>query len=449
MGGAVADRARRHFDFEGVKDIFSIKGETKSTKLWLLAIVTIYFALCVAYFCCHSNTGINGDYLAFDNDDSKYLRSAWTLLETGKYTYNFPDKDTVFIMPGLTTVLAGFVWAFGRFPLMPFSIFQALLGCVSLYLIFLCARWHFNARIGLIAAGIMALYGPSIYITGVLLTESFFYTLFLLTYLFTLYAVDTGRMRYYAWGGVFLGLCVLFRPIAVLYPLAVLVMWLLHKYPLRDMIKFGAVVTGIVCVILSPWIIRNAVLFGEFIPLTKSSGNPALQGTFIYYDQTEFYSTGTDYRNQLKAYTDADLSQYNTDEQVQDAVDRAMVRLRFKEYIVKKPVEYFLWYVFGKTVMNFGAPMVWMPMLGISRVFYFIQHQLLLLVGILGFAAMTKTQRGKRQRWFPAVLVLWLSSIHLPYYCFARYVFPVMFGFAVYGAFFIDRMIKQKSSVSN
>ncbi|MDR0405275.1 MAG: glycosyltransferase family 39 protein [Clostridiales bacterium] len=265
--------------------VFSVKNESKTVKIYIVLILAAYLALCFANIAYSKNGPLLGSLETFDNDDVKYLRSAWTLLETGRYTYKDPSADTVFIMPGLTTVLAAFVAVFGKFPYVPFAVFQALLGAAGLYLIFLCGRRLFHVRAGIIAAALMAVYAPSVYAAGMILTESCFYVLYLLTFLFTLYAVDTAKMKYYVWGGVFLGVSALFRPSALLYPVAVLVMWLIKKYKFIDMLKFGAVVTGVVCAVLSPWIIRNAVIFKEFIPLTKSSGNPMLQGTFIDYDQ--------------------------------------------------------------------------------------------------------------------------------------------------------------------
>lgn len=408
----------------------------------MLAVILIYLALCFASFAYHGDEGIRGSFEKFDNDDVKYLRSAWTLLETGRYTYKFPDADTVFIMPGITTVLAGFVVVFGKYPLIQFKIFQAVLGSLCLFLIFLCGRKLFNTRVGVISAVIMALYAPSIYITGTMLTEVCFYFLFLLTFLFTIYAVETYEMKYYIWGGVFLGLSALFRPAALMFPIVVLVMWIIKKYKPVDMLKYGSVVVGVVCVILSPWIIRNAIIFNEFIPLTKSSGNPAFQGTFINYDQSVREKENIDYYGIISEETDIDVDKCGYDELADDATERKMTEIRFKEIILKEPLKYLHWYTIGKTIKNWNEPFLWLVLFNIGVEKLIFQHYLLLIIGFAGFIYFLLKERDRGVMWLPIVTIVYFNTAHLPFYCFSRYMFPVIFCFAVYASYLIERVVK-------
>lgn len=401
--------------------------------------------LCFASFAYHGNEGIRGSFDKFDNDDVKYLRSAWTLLETGRYTYKNPDVDTVFIMPGITTVLAGFVAVFGKYPLIQFKIFQAFVGGACLYLIFLCGRKLFNSRVGLISAAFMAVYAPSIYVTGTMLTEVCFYFLFLLTFLLTVFAIDSQKMKHYIWGGVFLGISALFRPAALMFPIAVLVMWIIKRYKFIDMIKYGLVVVGVVCAILSPWIIRNAIIFNEFIPLTKSSGNPAFQGTFINYDQSIREEENIDYYNIIAEQTDIDVEKYGYDELVDDAMERKMTEIRFKEVILKEPLKYLHWYTIGKTIRNWYEPFLWVILFDIAIEKLFAQHYLLLITGLLGFVILLFEKKHKDLAWFPAVAIAYFNFAHLPFYCFSRYMFPVMFCFAIYASYLIERMITNEN----
>lgn len=435
--------------------MFSIKTESKITKLAILIILIIYLALCFASFAFHKDSTLLGSFEKFDNDDVKYLRSAWTLLETGRYTYNYVDQDTVFIMPGLTTVLAGFVIVFGKYPILPFKIFQALLGCACLYLIFMCGRKMFNSRIGVIAAGIMAIYAPSIYVVNTLLTETIFYFLFLLTFLSTIYAIDTYKMKYYIWGGAFLGLSALFRPAILLYPIAVLIMWIIKRYKFIDMIKYGAVVIGVVCAILSPWIIRNAIVFNDFIPLTKASGNPALQGAFINYDQSVKDFENIDYYNIIKKDYDIDIDNYGNNEIINNDVELAMLKIRFKEIILKDPLKYLKWYTLGKTGINWSEPFIWTNLFNISYKNLVTQHYTLLFFGVLGFIMLffnlknTTLNKGKGLIWFPAVAVVYFNCAHLPFFCMSRYMFPVMFCFGVFSAYLIESLIKYMNWVKD
>ncbi|OQB15668.1 MAG: hypothetical protein BWY15_00381 [Firmicutes bacterium ADurb.Bin193] len=406
----------------------------------LFLIIALYLALCLAYFSYHGDEGIRGSFETFNNDDVRYLRSAWTLLETGRYTYRYPDTDTVFVMPGLTTVLAGFVAIFGKYPLVPFKIFQALLGCATLYLIFLCGRKLFKSEVGLVGAGIMALYAPNIYVTGTILTEVCFWFLFLLTFLFSIYALDTHKMRYYIGGGLLLGLCTLFKPCALMFCGVVGVMWLIKRYKFTEALKFALVAGGAAVLVLSPWIVRNALLFGEFIPLTKSSGNPMFQGTFINYDQSVRASENIDYYVIIKEQTDIDIDNYGNNELTDDAAELAMTKIRFDRVIKKEPLKYLWWYTVGKTIQNFREPFLWVVLFGVNIIAYCIQHYLILLLGLAGFFVFLLSRDKNPAAYILMLSVLCFNLMYLPFYCFARYMFPIMFCFALYAGYLIVRL---------
>lgn len=428
--------------------MFTIGNESRKTKLAILAFLLTYIALCLLSFWVHKDSALLGSFEKFDNDDVKYLRSAWTFLETGRYTYNYTDIDTVFIMPGITTLLAGFVAIFGKYPMLQFKIFQALLGAASLYMIFLIGRSIFSVRIGLIAAWIMCIYAPSIYITNIMLTESVFYFLFLLLFLFTVRALESGSWRYYIGGGIVLGLAVLFRPFIIAFPGVVFLMWLIKKYPISHMFKFGVAVIAIVCLIMFPWIVRNYILFDRFIPLTKASGNPALQGAFINYDQSVRQTENIDYYGIIQETTDIVLDLFGKDELVNDAVESQMVKIRFEQVMPKEPFRYIYWYTIGKSIKNWEKPFLWLPLYNVDYSFWTAQHYALLFCGLLGGILHMLSKSSSKIGWILPITVLFFNCAHLPYYCFARYMFPVMFCFALFTGYTIECIIKKVSFVN-
>ncbi|UXZ08588.1 hypothetical protein F1B95_04820 [Clostridium perfringens] len=79
-----------------------------------------------------------GNFNEWNNDDVKYVRSAWTLLDNGKFTYHNVNDETVFIMPGLPYTMAFFMSIFGKFGgITAFRVFQVVLMSLSFSLIFL------------------------------------------------------------------------------------------------------------------------------------------------------------------------------------------------------------------------------------------------------------------------------------------------------------------------
>ncbi len=426
--------------------MFRIQEEKRWVKISLWILLSVFFFLCVFTYLSYGESLLLGSFEKMDNDDVKYLRSAWTFLETGRLTYRYPDRDTVFIMPGLTLVLAGFVKLFGMYPILPFQIFQAGLMTFGLYLFFLIVRRIFNAKVGIIGLSLMVCYLPNVYVTTLLLTETIFATLFLLLFYLSMYAIEEKKMRYYLWGGIVLGVMVLFRPTILLFPIVIFAVWLIKKYQVREMLRFAIPVILIVCGMLTPWWARNYILFDRFIPLTMSSGNPMLQGTFVGYDQSMRYNEGIDYyKSMAEIRPDLDLDLYGHDEIITDQIETAMARIRFDQIMRKEPLKYLKWYTLGKTYENFKKPFVWKELYGITQRQNRVYHWILLIAGIAGFVFYAIQNRRKQKPffWMMLISVLYFNCSHLPFYCFDRYVYPVMPFVIAGGGYWGYALLKQ------
>ncbi len=423
--------------------MFRITEEKRWVKISLWVLLSVFFFLCICTYLFYGESLLLGSFEQMDNDDVKYLRSAWTLLETGRLTYRYPDTDTVFIMPGLTLVLAGFVKLFGQYPILPFQIFQALMMTFGFYLFFLIVRRIFNAKVGIISLVLMFFYLPNVYVTTLLLTETIFAVLFLLLFYLSMYAVMEKQMKYYIWGGIVLGSMVLFRPTILLFPVVIFATWLIQKYQWKEMLRFALPVILIVCVMLTPWWVRNYILFDRFIPLTLASGNPMLQGTFINYDQSMRYQEGIDYHRSIaQLRPDLDLEMYGHDEIITDQIESTMAKIRFHEIMRKEPVKYLKWYTLGKTYENFKKPFVWKELYGVTRHQNRVYHWILLVAGGIGFLwyAIQNRKKGKACFWMMLISVLYFNLSHLPFYCFDRYVYPIM-PFVIAGAGYVGYQI--------
>jgi hypothetical protein len=118
-----------------------------------------------------------------------------------------------------------------------------------------------------------------------LATENLFFVLFLASLLTLVLAAQTRRMRFFVFSGVLIGLTALTR--SVILPagaLAGLWAWFL----LRERLKALALLAAIV-IVITPWIVRNSLLYGRLTPIELSMGynlyvgyHPQSTGTFIY-----------------------------------------------------------------------------------------------------------------------------------------------------------------------
>ncbi len=426
--------------------MFCITEEKRWVKVSLWILLSVFFFLCISTYLFYGDNLLLGSFEQMDNDDVKYLRSAWTFLETGRLTYRYPDRDTVFIMPGLTLVLAGFVKLFGQYPILPFQIFQALLMTFGLYLFFLIVRRIFDAKVGIVSLVLMLCYLPNVYVTTLLLTETIFAVLFLLLFYLSMYAVVNKQMKYYIWGGIVLGAMVLFRPTILLFPVVIFAAWLIQKYQVKEMLRFALPVILIVCAILTPWWVRNYIVFDRFVPLTLASGNPMLQGTFIKYDQSMRYNEGIDYHRSIaQIRPDLDLELYGHDEIATDQIESTMAQIRFREIMCKEPLKYIKWYTLGKTYENFKKPFVWKELYGVTKRQNQVYHWILLVAGGMGFLfyAIRNRKKEKACFWMLVISILYFNLSHLPFYCFDRYVYPIM-PFVIAGAgYMVCRMTNE------
>ena len=177
--------------------MFLLRNEDKKTKYFIMGIISCFLIFSLIIIFRWGNSTLLGSLETFDNDDVKYIRSAWTLVDKGVLTYEDTVTPTVFIMPGLTYVLAGFTWIFGKMNgIIAFRVFQVLLQCGSLYLLFLIARKIFNSKIAIIACIIDALYFVETYVTSLVLMECLFKFLFLLLIYLSIYALNEKKTNF-------------------------------------------------------------------------------------------------------------------------------------------------------------------------------------------------------------------------------------------------------------
>lgn len=415
--------------------MFSIKKEDKNIRTALILIEIIFAVVALIFVFKWGNSTLLGSLEDFNNDDVKYVRSAWNLVENKILSYENVTESTVYIMPGLTFVLSGFVILFGKFnALIAFRVFQVMLQCGSLYLLFLIGRKVFNSRVAIIACLISSLYIVEIYVPNLILMESIFKFLLLLLIYLSICAVETKKLKLYIWAGVVWSLACLFRPPIAAYPSVILFIWIKSKsYNLKEMFKYASIVLGIFCIIMAPWWIRNYNHFNKFIPFTESSGNPFLQGTFVNYDKSEGW--GVPYRKGKDAI---ESNKYELEAGIE----------RLKLYGRKEPLKFLKWYTIGKTWEFWKAPFYWNG----REVFIkaLVEHNLILITSIVGIISSFKRKKGNLPKLMILSTIILINLVYLPYFTFERYSYPLMslmVLFSAYTVFNIKKKIMKESRI--
>ena len=154
---------------------------------------------------------------------------------------------------------------------------QALLGVVTIFLVFLLARRVFDERVGLFAAAIVALYPNLIATTATLQFETVFITLMLATVLVllgTTTSPNRGPARLIV-SGVMIGVVALIHPTICFLIFAFLAARLIMRRPLRETARDFAILVGAMVLAILPWTIRNVVRLHAVVPFATGAG-PAL-----------------------------------------------------------------------------------------------------------------------------------------------------------------------------
>jgi 4-amino-4-deoxy-L-arabinose transferase-like glycosyltransferase len=246
----------------------------------LLAVVVL-----VALIVRVAAVAIDGPTYAPENDAQDYDRHARSLAADQGYPPPLhvvaPGGPSAFRPPGYPLFLAG-VYLVSDDSAQAGRYLNAVLGAVSVLLIFLVAQQLWSRRVGLWAAGIGAIYPPLALLSLELYSEPLFIDLLLGAVLAALAYRRDPRARWALLAGVLAGLATLTRANAVLVlPLLALALWF---PPRRSLGSLAAPLTALLAAaaIIAPWTIRNYVVFADFVPLSTTTGF-GLAG--VYNDQ--------------------------------------------------------------------------------------------------------------------------------------------------------------------
>ena len=161
---------------------------------------------------------------------------------------------------------------------------QAFIGALLAPLTFSIALQVFpnKEKIARIAAWIICLYPMLLLYPMALATENLFIALLLVSMLFLLKASKTGKLNFFLFAGIFLGLTALTRSVISLF-VGLAALWLFMKDS-----KKGAVLMSLAALlVIMPWVVRNSLLYKAPSFIENSLGynlylgyHPENSGTF-------------------------------------------------------------------------------------------------------------------------------------------------------------------------
>ncbi|MEX2460286.1 MAG: glycosyltransferase family 39 protein [Paenibacillaceae bacterium] len=409
--------------------MLTLQNESRFTQITLYTMMVFVFFLSMGIVLFYGDHFLLGTYAKLNNDDVKYVNSAKILLNYHTLAYNTGHAPTSFIMPGVPLILSGLMLLFGQNDnaVMAYRVLQAFLQSGSIFLLFLLARYMFHSHIALIACGISALYLPDYFTSGVILSEAWFKTLFMLLLLFTIIAIEKRQPRYYMMVAVLLAMACYFKPQAVLYPLILVIPWLKSKYSWKQMIICTLVIVITFSLLLSPWWIRNYVSFNKWIPFTSSAGNPFLEGALIF---KKLPSDG--FFVEYPQYTKENI--LHGSEQDKFATGKNILFYGLKH----EPLKYIAWLTVIKTALLYISPFYWKAIFGVSYPVMTVLQMFLVVLATMGITQSIKRKQGEK-----LVILLaftYFTLIYLPFVTFDRYGYPNHFILIIFAAFMSERL---------
>ena len=195
-----------------------------------------------------------------------------------------PGEPTAFWPPAYSFVLAGLWKVLGidaasaaglpsDASLTSAKVLNAVLGALTIPFVYALGRRIFDRRVGLLAAGLFAIFPNAIAWTPLLFPEQLFVLLFVAAlWVLVAFPITSGR----SWAplvafGVLAGLATLTRGQgAVLIPVAV-VYWL-TRAGWRPAVGSTAIALLAAAAVIAPWTVRNGVALHAFVPISTNSG---------------------------------------------------------------------------------------------------------------------------------------------------------------------------------
>ncbi len=358
-----------------------------------------------------------GNRLFLGTDDDNYRESAEILLRRGVLTYGGWPEPTVFIMPGYPLVLAGIFALAGSTGWLAARLFQVLISLVGVWLSVKIGDRLGGRRVGLLSGLFLAVYPPNLTAPGFLMTEVMFTSLFLGGLYLFIKAEEKGDVKWLVLTGFVLGLSTYFRPTGGLLPVVFGFYLLLVGHPWKRAVYAVVVMGAALVVCLSPWIVRNYLVYKEFIPFTVSGGNPFLRGTYINGKINEKFPW------------------VKGDRILSDRAQMEYGRKRLTEGFRTDFGTYLRWYTLGKFRDFWVGPYYYKELTYLPRPLVKAFHLFLLGTGAAGLV--TGFLRRQRLALLFLVVAGYFTVLHMVYLAAPRYSFPVVQLVVILAAYFI------------
>ncbi len=216
--------------------------------------------------------------------DEKNYHSIGMSIKNGQgFESTFNPYSTTRWAPLQGYILAGIYSISGESP-QTARFIQILLSLVLCYLIFWIGCNCFNYSVGLISLFIFTFHPIFIFTANLIYPESNFTLLLAVIFVFFLLGTRTQKTGYFLLTGVFWGLAILHKPVAIfIAPVFPVVLFFDSKYNIMKSVYYYAL-TGIIAVlVISPWIFHNYQKYDKIYFITTEGAHSLISGNNPYF----------------------------------------------------------------------------------------------------------------------------------------------------------------------
>jgi len=182
--------------------------------------------------------------------------------------------------------VAGIYWISG-YRVYIVLLLQIVMGALSCLIIYKIGTLLFEKKVGLLAGCLLAVDFVSLLYANMLMTETVFTFLFLVSIYFVVRFLRRSSVKYLVWGALFMGLATLCRPVSLYFPVFIVLFFIFSGFLKRTRLV-GCITNGLIFALifwltLSPWLIRNTIVFG--FPRIHSMGGMLLSHNAVFLEQ--------------------------------------------------------------------------------------------------------------------------------------------------------------------
>ncbi len=206
------------------------------------------------------------------------------------------------------------------------KIFNLFLSILVMFFTYKLAKINFGEKIALLTLIFVAFLPLSIVYTSILGSEYLFSAVLIIS----IYLFFTKNNPYIL--GLLIGYLILIRPIGLFIPVVFIAYYMISKSSetLKQKIRYAAVFLIMIAVTVSPWLIRNYLIFGK--PVFATSGG------LVLYINNNTYATGT-WKDPFK-YPNSPILKYRTDNGFDEmAINETSKKLAI-DWIKANPVKF-------------------------------------------------------------------------------------------------------------